>query len=64
MVELQEITTEELRRMDGQEGLILQGCGGAHRQKRFPPHHEISGARSAPPWSHGGSGQVLRGIDT
>ena len=28
MAELQEITTEELRRMDGQEGLILQGCGG------------------------------------
>lgn len=28
MAEIQEITTEELRRMDGQEGLILQGCGG------------------------------------
>lgn len=22
------ITTEDLRRMDGKEGLILQGCGG------------------------------------
>ena len=25
---LKQITTEDLRRMDGQEGLILQGCGG------------------------------------
>ena len=28
MAEIQQITTEDLRRMDGQEGLILQGCGG------------------------------------
>ena len=28
MAELKKITTEDLRRMDGQEGLILQGCGG------------------------------------
>ena len=32
MAEIQEITTEELRRMDGQEGLILQGCGGDLRE--------------------------------
>ena len=25
---MKEISTEELRRMDGQEGLVLQGCGG------------------------------------
>lgn len=25
---IKQITTEDLRRMDGQEGLILQGCGG------------------------------------
>ena len=25
---MKEITTEELREMNGQEGLILQGCGG------------------------------------
>ena len=29
MAEIQQITTDDLRRMDGQEGLILQGCGGA-----------------------------------
>lgn len=28
MAEIQQITTDDLRRMDGQEGLILQGCGG------------------------------------
>ena len=28
MAEIKRITTEDLRRMDGQEGLILQGCGG------------------------------------
>ena len=28
MAEIKQITTDELRRMDGQEGLILQGCGG------------------------------------
>ena len=32
MAEIQEITAEELRRMDGQEGLILQGCGGNPRE--------------------------------
>lgn len=25
---MKEITTEELRQMEGREGLILQGCGG------------------------------------
>ena len=29
---LKQITTEDLRRMDGQEGLILQGCGGGLRE--------------------------------
>ena len=28
MAEIKRITTEDLRRLDGQEGLILQGCGG------------------------------------
>ena len=28
MAEIKRITTEDLRHMDGQEGLILQGCGG------------------------------------
>ena len=28
MAVIKQITTEDLRRMDGQEGLILQGCGG------------------------------------
>ena len=28
MAEINKITTEDLLRMDGQEGLILQGCGG------------------------------------
>ena len=28
MTEIKQITTEDLLRMDGQEGLILQGCGG------------------------------------
>ena len=28
MAEIREVTTEDLRRMEGQEGLILQGCGG------------------------------------
>lgn len=28
MAEIKQITTEELRHLDGQEGLILQGCGG------------------------------------
>ena len=28
MTEIKKITTEDLLRMDGQEGLILQGCGG------------------------------------
>ena len=32
MAEIQEIMAEELRRMDGQEGLILQGCGGNPRE--------------------------------
>lgn len=26
---IEQITTEDLRRMDGKDGLILQGCGGA-----------------------------------
>ena len=26
---VQEITTDQLRRMEGKEGLILQGCGGS-----------------------------------
>ena len=26
---IQEITTDQLRRMEGKEGLILQGCGGS-----------------------------------
>ena len=25
---MKEITTDDLRRMEGQEGLVLQGCGG------------------------------------
>ncbi len=29
---IQEITTQELRTMDGQEGLIIQGCGGDLRE--------------------------------
>lgn len=29
---IQRITTDDVRRMDGQEGLILQGCGGSLRQ--------------------------------
>ena len=32
MAEIKQITTDELRRMDGQEGLILQGCGGDLRE--------------------------------
>ncbi len=32
MAEIQQITTDDLRRMDGQEGLILQGCGGNLRE--------------------------------
>ena len=32
MAEIQQITTDDLRRMDGQEGLILQGCGGDLRE--------------------------------
>ena len=28
MAEIKQITTEELRHLDGQEGMILQGCGG------------------------------------
>lgn len=28
MAEIQQITTDDLRRMDGREGMILQGCGG------------------------------------
>ena len=28
MTEIKQITTEELRHLDGQEGMILQGCGG------------------------------------
>ena len=26
---IQQITTDQLRRMEGEEGLILQGCGGS-----------------------------------
>ena len=29
---MREISTEELRRMDNQEGLVLQGCGGPARE--------------------------------
>ena len=32
MTEIKQITTEDLLRMDGQEGLILQGCGGDLRE--------------------------------
>lgn len=37
---IQTITIEELRRMEGKEGIILQGCGGpragmAGRDQRF-----------------------------
>ena len=28
LLSINTITTEDLRRMDGKEGLILQGCGG------------------------------------
>ena len=26
---MKELTTEQLRRLDGQEGLVIQGCGGS-----------------------------------
>ncbi len=31
-MEIQRITTDDVRRMENQEGLILQGCGGSLRQ--------------------------------
>ena len=31
-----QITTDELRRMTNQEGLILQGCGGDAQEWAFP----------------------------
>lgn len=33
MTEIKQITTEDLLRMDGQEGLILQGCGGGLQER-------------------------------
>lgn len=29
---VQEVTADDLRRMEGQEGLVLQGCGGPHQE--------------------------------
>ena len=30
------VKTEELRRMNGKEGLILQGCGGDPQPHKYP----------------------------